>query len=146
MSSATNTAITAADIMTANPRTCSVFSSVLEAVMLFRDADCGAVPILHDGEPVGILTDRDVALALPEHPDLASCAVSDIMTKGLVTVMSDATLDHVISTFRERGGVRRLLVVDASKQIQGVIAFSDLAPYLSSNELGKVVSSVIEKS
>jgi len=59
--------LTAADLMTASPRTCSKFSTVLEAVMIFRDADCGAVPILEDGKPVGVLTDRDVALALAAH-------------------------------------------------------------------------------
>ena len=59
-------ALTAADVMTASPRTCSTFSTVLEAVMIFRDADCGVVPVLEDGKPVGVLTDRDVALALAE--------------------------------------------------------------------------------
>ncbi len=57
--------------MTAAPRTCSTFSTVLEAVMIFRDSDCGAVPILEEGKPVAVLTDRDVALALSEFPDLA---------------------------------------------------------------------------
>ena len=41
--------LTAADVMTAAPRTCSRFSTVLEAVMIFRDADCGAVPVLEEG-------------------------------------------------------------------------------------------------
>ena len=57
---------TAADVMTPDPRTCSVFSTVLEAVMVFRDADCGAVPVIDEGKPVGMLTDRDVALALAD--------------------------------------------------------------------------------
>ena len=50
---------------------------VLEAVMVFReDADCGGRPDrLEDGKPLGILTDRDVALALAEYyPDLAAPA------------------------------------------------------------------------
>ena len=32
--------------------------------MIFRDADCGAVPVIDEGKVVGVLTDRDVALAL----------------------------------------------------------------------------------
>ena len=31
-------------------------------MMIFRDANCGAVPILEEGKPVAILTDRDIAL------------------------------------------------------------------------------------
>ena len=57
--------LTVAEVMTAAPRTCSPFSTVLEAVMIFRDADCGAIPIIEAGKPIGILTDRDVALAIP---------------------------------------------------------------------------------
>ena len=60
----------AGDMMTPDPRTCSSFSSVLEAVMIFRQADCGIVPVLEDGRPVGVLTDRDVALAVGEYQDL----------------------------------------------------------------------------
>ena len=66
--------MTAADVMTTSPRTCSTFSTVLEAVMIFRETDCGAVPILAEGKPVAILTDRDVALAIGEFPDLVESA------------------------------------------------------------------------
>ncbi len=78
--------LTAADVMTPNPRTCSNFSTVLEAVLIFRDADCGAVPVLEDGMPVGVLTDRDVALALADHDNLARLPVSQIMMRGVVAV------------------------------------------------------------
>src|SRR3954451_4394065 len=104
MSTATQTA---ADVMTASPRTCSPYSTVLEAVMVFRDADCGAVPIVDAGKAVGILTDRDVALALTEYPDLAGRAVADIMSKDPITVSSDTTLDEIQATFSEKA-VRRL--------------------------------------
>ena len=97
------TALTAADVMTADPRTCSPFSTVLEAVMIFRDADCGAVPVLDDGKPVGILTDRDVALALAEHgDDLPTCPVADIMTKGVVSVAPDDPLEPIVETVRRQ--------------------------------------------
>src|SRR5262245_60890523 len=107
---------TAADIMTPNPRTCSNFSTVLEAVMLFRDADCGAVPILENGKPVGVLTDRDVALALPDEPNLASQPVSKIMTSGVVTVSPDTLIEEVRAKFGD-AAVRRLLVVDDRDQL-----------------------------
>ena len=46
----------AVGMMTPSPRTCSTYSTVLEAVLIFRDADCGAVPALFYGnmvEPFG---------------------------------------------------------------------------------------------
>jgi CBS domain-containing protein len=130
--------------MTPDPRSCSPYSTVLEAVMIFRDADCGAVPVLDTGKPVGILTDRDVALALAEHPDLATRSVADIMTKDVVSVLPDASLAEVEAVFGQHG-IRRVLVADASDRVVGIIAWADLAPWASDPEVGRVVSRVVEQ-
>src|SRR6516165_8721574 len=87
--------ITASDVMTPSPRTCSTHSTVLEAVMIFRDNDCGAVPILDEGKPVAILTDRDVALAVSEIPNLVNQPVSAIMSPGIVAVAPQDHLEEV---------------------------------------------------
>jgi len=134
---------TAADIMTPSPRTCSVFSTVLEAVLLFKDADCGAVPVLEEGKAVGILTDRDVALALADHDAaLPSLPVSASMARNPVTVPCDADLDTIVEQFGE-SRVRRLLVVDASGQLAGIIGWADVAPHVSDREIGRAVSEVV---
>src|SRR5271155_5524461 len=99
--------MTAADVMTAAPHTCSSFSTVLEAVMIFRERDCGAVPILAEGKPVAILTDRDVALALSEFPDLVKRAVSDIMTPGIASVAPSDSLEQVCEVLSNQA-VRRV--------------------------------------
>ena len=136
---------TASDLMTPAPRTCSTFSTVLEAVMIFRDADCGAVPVTEDGVAVGILTDRDVALSLIDKgPDLADLPVSDIMTRGVITVGQDATLDQIEATFAEKA-VRRLLVTASDGLLVGIIAWSDVSHYVSAQKLGRVVADVVEK-
>lgn len=139
-----NPMLTAADVMTAAPRTCSAFSTVLEAVMIFRDADCGLVPVVDAGQPVGVLTDRDVALALAEHGDrLVDLPVGEVMTRDPATVRSDDRLDAVQAAFAGRA-VRRLLVVGPDGQLLGVIAWSDLAPHVSERGLGGVAQQVLE--
>src|SRR4051794_41276415 len=114
MASPDRSKLTAADVMTPAPRTCSTFSTVLEAVLIFRDADCGAVPVLDEqGKPVGVLTDRDVALSLADHEEgLPSLPVSQIMSQGVVSVTPETGLDAVIAKSVE-AGVRRILVVDS---------------------------------
>jgi len=135
----------AADVMTAAPLTCSSFSTVLEAVMIFRDADCGAVPILEEGKPVGILTDRDVALSLAEYPDVTTHAVSEIMKSGIVAVSPDDSLGHVCEVLRTRE-VRRVLVVDAAGRLLGIIGWADIAPVLSDRMMGRLVTDVVVPS
>lgn len=138
----TSRPLTAADVMTPSPRTCSPFSSVLEAVLIFRDANCGSVPVVDAGQAVGVLTDRDVALALADHSDLARVEVSAIMTKGAFTVPADMPLENVKDQFAAHG-VRRLLVADASGQLLGIIALADIAPRIPDQELGAVVTDVV---
>jgi CBS domain-containing protein len=135
--------LTAADVMTAAPRTCSRFSTVLEAVMIFRDADCGAVPVLEEGKPVGVVTDRDVALALPDNPELLKLPIARIMSTGVVTVAPEDTLGHVHQVLASRS-VRRVLVVDAQGRLQGIIGWADIAPALSDRLMGRLVTEVVE--
>jgi CBS domain-containing protein len=134
--------VTAADVMTASPRTCSAFSTVLEAVMIFRDTDCGAVPILAEGKPVAVLTDRDVALAVGEFPDLVSRPVTDIMVPGVVSVAPEDSLGHVCEVLRSQG-VRRVLVVDPIMQVLGIIGWADIAPVVSDRMMGEVVKEIV---
>ena len=135
---------TAADVMTPGPRTCSSFSTVLEAVMIFRDADCGAVPVLDDGKPVGLLTDRDVALALAEHPDdLITLPVTELMTHGVIAVAPTDDVEAIAARFADKA-VRRLLVIDAAGLLVGIIAWSDIAAYFPDKRLGHVVSEVVQ--
>ena len=140
-----NPLLTAADIMTPSPRTCSNFSTVLEAVMIFRDADCGLVPVLDDGKPVGVLTDRDVALALIEHGDrLPSMGVAEVMTKGIASIPPGAKLDAVRAAFGEHGGIRRLLVVD-DENLLGVVSWSDLVAHASKRGVGELVKEATDR-
>ena len=134
--------LTAADVMTAAPLTCSKFSTALEAVMIFRDADCGAVPVLDEGRPVGILTDRDVALSLAEYPDVVGRPVGEIMKTGVVTVTPQDSLGHVCEVLRTQT-VRRALVVDANSRLVGIIGWADVAPVLSDRLMGRLVSDVV---
>jgi predicted transcriptional regulator len=135
--------ITAADVMTPSPRTCSTFSTVLEAVMIFRETDCGAVPILAEGKVVAILTDRDVALAIPDCPDLIHRPVSDIMKDGVVAVGPNDNLAAVCEALQSHI-VRRVLVIDPTSQIVlGIIGWADIAPVLTDRAMGRVVKTAV---
>jgi CBS domain-containing protein len=139
-----NPLLTVASVMTPQPRTCSLASTVLEAVMTFRDAECGIVPVVEAGKPVGVLTDRDVALALADHEtDLARRPVSELMSTDLVTIEPDETLDVAMNRLGAHG-LRRLLVVDSEGLLQGILSWTDLAPHLSERGLGQVLGQIVE--
>src|ERR1700761_413368 len=98
MPAETPATLTAADVMTPNPLCCDALSPVLDAVRIFREADCGAVPVLDAGKLVGVLTDRDVALALAEYEDaLRGLPVGKITAPGVVSVGPRVALDAVVT-------------------------------------------------
>jgi len=134
----------AADVMNTSFRTCSRFSRVIEAVMIFKDEDCGMVPVVEEGKPIGVVTDRDVALALAEHDDLVNRPVSEIMTTDLVTVTPETPVAELVEMFA-REGVRRLLVVDAEGLLVGVIGWKDVCGELPDRVVGRVVTRIVEE-
>jgi CBS domain-containing protein len=141
-----NPLLTAADVMTAAPRTCSKFSTVLEAVMVFRAEDTGLVAVVDGGKPIGVVTDRDIALALADHEGvLPGMAVGEVMKRDIATVAADAKLGAVSQAFAEHR-VRRVLVVDETERLLGVISWGDLAPHMSKRALGSLAHRVIEGS
>jgi CBS domain-containing protein len=133
----------ASDVMNSSPRTCSRFSRVIEAVMIFKDEDCGIVPVVEEGKPIGVVTDRDVALALASHDNLVNLPIEGIMTKTLVSVAPSTSVPEVVETFA-REGVRRVLVIDSSGHLAGVIGWKDVCGEISNREVGRVVTDIVE--
>lgn len=139
-----NPLLKVSDVMTPASRTCSSASTVLEAVMVMRDADCGVVPVTDAGRPVGLLTDRDIALALPgREGELAGTPVDRIMSEQLVTVDRDARIDAAMERLGG-DGIRRVLVVDGDGMLAGILSWTDLLPHLSERGIGRVVSRIVE--
>jgi CBS domain-containing protein len=50
------------DVMTPNPRTVSPNDSIQSAACVMRDEDTGVVPVVDNGKPVGVITDRDIVV------------------------------------------------------------------------------------
>ncbi|WP_337176236.1 CBS domain-containing protein [Paludisphaera sp.] len=128
-------ALTAADVMMPASRTCSPFSTVTEAVMFFKDQDTDVIPVVDEGKPIGVVVDRDVALAvgdadagaLPERP------VTEIMVTDFPTVSIDAPVDQVLQAMSAAGS-RLALVVDGEELLSGLIFWAELARRLCLDE------------
>ncbi len=125
-SSPTTPTAAAADVMTPFSRTCSPFSTVTEAAMIFRDENTDMIPIVDAGKLVGVIVDRDVALAVPDVPDLGQQPVTSVMAKNVPTVAADAGLDEVARALAETGA-RWALVVDAEGSLLGYVPRDELA-------------------
>ena len=132
----------AADVMTPGPRTCSPAGTVTEAALILRDADCGAVPVLDEGRPVGILTDRDIVVGLlaKDVDHLRQLDVKDVLTHAVTAVHQDDDVEDVILEM-QRMGVRRMPVIDDAGELCGIFTVDDFLGLLS-EDLASIVSLV----
>ncbi len=76
---------------------------------------------------VGIITERDAvrAIAAGGGASLAGCAVRDVMSSPVLSVVATTPLDEAIAEL-QRAGVRRLLVVDGAGRSVGLATQTDL--------------------
>ena len=110
-------------------------SSVAEAALAMAHHQVGAVVVMEqcDGRdiPLGILTDRDIALAVvAEHRDPVRVPVAEVMSCSIVTCRDDADLVTVSRMMRGRGA-RRLPVMNAREQLVGLVTAHDVLNALS---------------
>ena len=70
------------DIMTANPTTCSPQTNLAAAAALMLETDCGVLPVVDGEKLVGVVTDRDMYIALATSDQLASqVAVGEVANR-----------------------------------------------------------------
>lgn len=81
------------------------------------------VPILSEGRPVGIISDRDIRL-LKGITAAASLKVSDVMVKDPFCVSKDSEIDEVAYEMSSRK-IGSALVLDASGEVSGIFTTTD---------------------
>jgi CBS domain-containing protein len=113
------------DVMTPNPRTVSPNDSIQNAARIMRDEDTGAVPVVENGRPVGMVTDRDIVVRAVADGGLVDRPVRDIATTDLVAVSPEMSTREANELMREHQ-VRRLPVVDGERLV-GIVSLGDLA-------------------
>jgi CBS domain-containing protein len=113
-------------VVTAGPETTAALGA-----QLMRQHHVGALVVVDaaasdSGKPVGIVTDRDLVLAvMAEGLDPALFTVGDVMSTELVTASASAGLQEATELLN-RHRVRRLIVTDDAGRVVGVASLEDL--------------------
>jgi CBS domain-containing protein len=111
-------------------------TSIREAATLMRRHHVGSLVVADqpNGErvPVGILTDRDIVLAVVAKGVAADdVTVGDAMTRSIATCGENEDLFDALQTMRGRG-VRRIPVVNEQGALAGMLTADDAIGAISS--------------
>jgi CBS domain-containing protein len=114
------------EIMTRAPRTCTPDTTLAETANLMGQWDCGVLPVVDDGELVGMVTDRDMFIALgTRNTRAALLRVGAVATTKVVTCRADDEVEAALSTMKE-ARVRRLPVVGPNRTLIGILSLNDI--------------------
>jgi CBS domain-containing protein len=105
--------------------------SAAVAARRMRDFRVGCVVVVRDSRPVGIVTDRDLAIrVVAEGRDAERTPISEIVTYEAATIARDAGVETAVRIMSERG-VRRLPIVTDEGRVSGIITADDLTVMLT---------------
>ncbi|GGX72154.1 CBS domain-containing protein [Saccharospirillum salsuginis] len=127
------------DVMVTDVASCSPQTSLQDIAMLMWNSDCGAIPLVDENNhPVGIVTDRDIAMgAALQHRPLWEIRGEEITNgRELYCCGPDDTVQQALELM-EQHEVRRLPVINQSSQLSGMVSLGDIVSFTGTERLRK---------
>ena len=93
---------------------------------LMKKEDCGFIPIVDDGRPIGVVTDRDIVLRCLAigHDDCLHDKAGEVMTSPVWSISADADIEEAAHEMAVHE-VRRLPATEDGRLI-GILSFGNL--------------------
>lgn len=134
------------EIMSNSPTYLKPDATLKEAALKMAELDCGFIPV-GDGERLlGTITDRDIAIRAIAKGKDSKTLLKDIMSNKVLYVFEDDDIEKAAKSMEEQQ-VRRLIVLDKNKQLQGIISLGDISTKCHDAKLcGEIIEEVSEKT
>lgn len=124
------------DIMTHNPEYVDTDSTVQDILEKMFTLDVRHIPVVHEGELVGIVSDRDIRdHSLPaddgsqEPPEMNTrldFRVSEVMSGGVVFINPESTLAEIVELMVETKIGAIPVVEPSSQKLVGIVSYIDV--------------------
>ena len=121
--------ITVRDIMTKSVISVDGSINVNEAAKMMEDAKVGAIIVMQNNTPIGIVTDRDFAVKIVAHAYQITTPVKQIMSSPLIATNPDESILMAADLMHTRN-IRKLPVID-NDQVIGIVTSTDLVNQLA---------------
>ncbi|WP_100404957.1 CBS domain-containing protein [Bacillus solitudinis] len=131
------------NLMSTNVITVTPEQTIQEAASLMKQNDIGSIPVVENGQLVGIITDRDITLRATAEGNQTNESIRECMSTNITTA-SSSTDAHEAASMMAQHQIRRLPVVD-NGQLVGMVALGDLAlENVYQNEAGDALTNISE--
>jgi CBS domain-containing protein len=115
------------EVMTQDVKACFPDTNLAAAAVLMWENDCGILPVVaNGGNTVGVITDRDIAIAVGTRGRAPQELRVDEVIQGPVVACSlDDDVHTALKTMR-KDKLRRLPVLNSEGELKGILSINDL--------------------
>ena len=107
----------------------AIDTSGLEAIGTMSDANIGAAVVVHDGNAVGIFTERDYLRKIAlQGRSSGDTVMSEVMSSPLITAEPEESTRNAMETMTECR-CRHLVIMQDEKMV-GIVSLGDLVKHL----------------
>jgi CBS domain-containing protein len=133
------------DVMTESVVTAPPSATVREVAEIMRERNVGSVVLVsEEGDPVGFITDRDLAVSVLADGHDGDVAAGDHASAPVVT--GTGSMDVTEATDLMVGhGIRRLPIVDDGR-LTGIVTLDDLAVRIGDLEIAASITAQVTRA
>jgi CBS domain-containing protein len=114
------------DVMVKGVRFCNPDTNLATVTKSFWEQGCGALPVVENGRAIGMITDRDISIALgTRNAKAADTFVRDVALPKVFFCFPQDDIHTALNTMRAQQ-VRRLPVVDHEGALAGILSLDDV--------------------
>lgn len=114
------------EIMTQDIFILDITSTALEVAQAMKDNNIGSIIVSKDGNPTGIITERDIVhKVMAKDVKPSTMLAEEIMSSPIITVKSSTDVIKA-SEIMVKSGIRRLGVTNGDDEITGIVTDRDI--------------------
>jgi len=132
------------DVMVKEARFCNPQTNLAVVSEVFWKEGCGTLPVVENGRVIGMITDRDLAIALGTRNTRAGeTLVKDVALPKLFYCAPGDDIHIALQTMSAQR-VRRLPVLDSEGKLAGILCLDDIVLYAEERAAELTYADVIE--
>lgn len=127
-----------ADVMMRTPASCTADTNLAAAAEILWNRNCGMLPVVNaEGRVTGVITDRDICIALGTRNQLASeITVGQVRPAKLFACRADDDIHTALAIIAD-SKVRRLPVVNSQGRLEGILSMDDVVLHANRGVAGR---------
>jgi CBS domain-containing protein len=126
------------DVMVKGVRFCTPDTNLANVAKIFWEQGCGALPVVENSRAIGMITDRDVSIALgTRNAKAADTFVREVALPKVFFCLPQDDIHVALKTMKAQQ-VRRLPVVDHEGALAGILSLDDIVLFAEDKPIGEL--------